>query len=153
YQMQFDGQLHVSMNHGSPGMHHGLDRQSFAVPRAIRKQAGLTFPYSLQLGHRHQLVDEVPGAIASVPRISVKRGSVCGDNSACQHYGVRACEGWKGFFKIYVIYTYASYELIILSIMGYDSDNKDNDYRHRFDLRSVMIPFKAPGDTRMSSGS
>ena len=28
--------------------------------------------------------------------------AVCGDNAACQHYGVRTCEGCKGFFKVSV---------------------------------------------------
>lgn len=30
------------------------------------------------------------------------RCAVCGDNASCQHYGVRTCEGCKGFFKVNV---------------------------------------------------
>ncbi|XP_022064291.1 probable nuclear hormone receptor HR38 [Acanthochromis polyacanthus] len=33
------------------------------------------------------------------PGSSEGRCAVCGDNASCQHYGVRTCEGCKGFFK------------------------------------------------------
>lgn len=39
-------------------------------------------------------------AKARSPGAGEGRCAVCGDNASCQHYGVRTCEGCKGFFKV-----------------------------------------------------
>ena len=41
---------------------------------------------------KHQLVSFQAGTLALLC-------AVCGDIAGCQHYGVRTCEGCKGFFK------------------------------------------------------
>lgn len=98
-QMKFDGSLHVSMNLDAAGAHQPLDGSGVLGSTALGKQHGVGFPHPLQLGHRFMDYQTSSGA-GRVALSTEGLCAVCGDNAACQHYGVRTCEGCKGFFKV-----------------------------------------------------
>lgn len=74
----------------------------------------LTFPaLAMEQACSQDGTDQLDGSLS--PKLKSPNGNegccaVCGDNASCQHYGVRTCEGCKGFFKVIRSACAASFE-------------------------------------------
>nr|NP_001071779.1 nuclear receptor [Ciona intestinalis]BAE06594.1 nuclear receptor [Ciona intestinalis] len=87
--LSYNGQMYLALPNSTGNHFHPFRTQYAGTERH--------HPYQ---SHNERLV--VGGSMT--PSTNVRPSSeglcaVCGDNAACQHYGVRTCEGCKGFFK------------------------------------------------------
>lgn len=89
-----NSQLHLKHPHPS-----ATHPQLSSAPSSASNSPSIRQHSSTPVLHHHinQSTDMLNGR--ALPTAPSQLCAVCGDTAACQHYGVRTCEGCKGFFK------------------------------------------------------
>ncbi|KAF5405130.1 hypothetical protein PHET_01250 [Paragonimus heterotremus] len=95
---------------GQPGMSPGDQRfnTSDSSP-SISSVPSTSSPALTKLGKTMTFSGAALGAVKQTELNFNQQCLVCGDSAACQHYGVRTCEGCKGFFKVSQVFIVISH--------------------------------------------
>ncbi|CAF0830154.1 unnamed protein product [Didymodactylos carnosus] len=90
YSSYTSGLLQPNYSASPYGISHSEQMRHNLYSSQLKHDFGIDMRFKLVGNQRNSSNSDVPPS---------QLCAVCGDNAACQHYGVRTCEGCKGFFK------------------------------------------------------